>query len=704
MIFLPVRAGEGEVYLSDLNWQTATIGWGAIHRDLSVSGHTLTLNGVKYEKGIGTHAQSTITWFLNRSCSRLQASVGIDDEVPESNSAASVIFRVYGDGNLLYSSPVMKAGSSTQVIDLDITGISYLQLKADNADGSIDSDHADWVDARVTVTGKLPASTLRMKSPFVIHSSSPEAEEMFNWAKTRAINYVQTSEMTNNIPCYWAGLLDRPAFYLRDFAHQAPGAHLIGLDKENLTMTRQFALSATPERKYYPLWAFAFDGSIYPMDYHNDSDFVREVPQAFEVTACALELYKWTGDSTYLEEKDLLAFYDRSVENFVWEHDRNNNGIADDNWSQTGNIFLGTCTYNEQSSDNFIEAADGLAAQYGAYLAFAGILAAGGDSTNSDYWKDRATSLKNKFGKDWYKENQYVRGFRPDGSYGAGFDQMHISYPPRYGLTDMGDRNEAALDMLFSHYPSVAFVEPRSYHAEIYFRYNQPERGWTMMKNIYYDPRKNYPEISFVLLSDFVMGMMGVDADAGRQKVATLPRLPQDIAWLEADSVPVGDQYVSIRHEKNVKTVLTNCSDKELHWQARFYGNYNQLLLDSNPVEALHDTLDGQLISYINTGIQPGGTGTVVVDSASVSKRDMTGTGRFQIYPNPAREHISFFLDIPVRQIRLYDNAGRLWKTLNHPSPGLTRIDISSLAPGEYFLKVTGKDFVEDRKFIKTGS
>ncbi|WP_201009268.1 NPCBM/NEW2 domain-containing protein, partial [Kitasatospora sp. Root187] len=48
--------------LSELAWTgTPTIGWGTVHKDTSVGGNPIRLNGTAYAKGIGTHANSTVT-------------------------------------------------------------------------------------------------------------------------------------------------------------------------------------------------------------------------------------------------------------------------------------------------------------------------------------------------------------------------------------------------------------------------------------------------------------------------------------------------------------------------------------------------------------------------------------------------------------------------------------------------------------------
>ena len=66
--------------------------------------------------------------------------------------------------------------------------------------------------------------TIRLEeSPFRFNSSDAVLNAGAEWAKGQALAYVQPDAA---LPCYWAGLLDRKAFYLRDLAHQSLGAHI----------------------------------------------------------------------------------------------------------------------------------------------------------------------------------------------------------------------------------------------------------------------------------------------------------------------------------------------------------------------------------------------------------------------------------------------------------------------------------------------
>jgi hypothetical protein len=145
-------AQAGTTYLSDLAWVSATNGWGPVERDMSNGGKaagdglTLTLNGITYQKGLGAHANSTITYSLaGGGWKTFRTDVGLDDE---EGLAGRATFRVYVDGKKVFDSGTMTATSATKSVNVSISGRRQLQLVVDS-NGSIDSDHADWAGARL---------------------------------------------------------------------------------------------------------------------------------------------------------------------------------------------------------------------------------------------------------------------------------------------------------------------------------------------------------------------------------------------------------------------------------------------------------------------------------------------------------------------------------------------------------------------------
>ena len=158
-------------YLSDLGWTSMTNGWGPVEKDISNGeagvgdGVVITLNGTTYPKGLGAHAASDVRYALGPTCTRFQASIGIDDEV---GANGSLTFEVYAGATKVYDSGPMTGATATKNVDISIAGASALRLVV-NGGASIDYDHADWALARIecgsgggdttppTITARTPA-------------------------------------------------------------------------------------------------------------------------------------------------------------------------------------------------------------------------------------------------------------------------------------------------------------------------------------------------------------------------------------------------------------------------------------------------------------------------------------------------------------------------------------------------------------------
>jgi len=146
--------GPTITYVSDLTPLSSTNGWGPIERDRSngelgaTDGLTLTLNGTTFAKGLGVHALSDVSYALTGSCSTrtFNATIGVDDEV---GSLGSVVFQVYVDNILRFTSPTLTGASASSPVSVSLTGASQLRLVVTDAGDGPSYDHADWADARV---------------------------------------------------------------------------------------------------------------------------------------------------------------------------------------------------------------------------------------------------------------------------------------------------------------------------------------------------------------------------------------------------------------------------------------------------------------------------------------------------------------------------------------------------------------------------
>ena len=153
---LALPCAQAQTFLSDLNWVSETHGWGATYKDRDCLGGSIAIEGVSYAKGIGTHAQSEIVYNLGGAYGRFRADAGIDD-TQRNDECGNVVFMVYCDNVLVYTSPAHYAYNPALPIDVAITGCSQLKLVADDNDSAtcwgpgICGDMAVWANARVIV-------------------------------------------------------------------------------------------------------------------------------------------------------------------------------------------------------------------------------------------------------------------------------------------------------------------------------------------------------------------------------------------------------------------------------------------------------------------------------------------------------------------------------------------------------------------------
>ncbi|MBI5613645.1 NPCBM/NEW2 domain-containing protein [Candidatus Gottesmanbacteria bacterium] len=99
-----------------------------------------------YKTGLGTHANSSITYHINKTFSRFTSDYGIDTEA---GSQGSVIFEVWGDDKRLFGSEVVKRFDLPRHIDVPLSGISLLTLNVKGTDDGITDDHADWLNTKL---------------------------------------------------------------------------------------------------------------------------------------------------------------------------------------------------------------------------------------------------------------------------------------------------------------------------------------------------------------------------------------------------------------------------------------------------------------------------------------------------------------------------------------------------------------------------
>ncbi|MEU5366226.1 NPCBM/NEW2 domain-containing protein [Streptomyces sp. NPDC005925] len=144
---------SGTSGLGDLPWLSAANGYGPVERNTSNGesaagdGHPITIGGVGYDKGLGVHAESTVEYYAGAACETVTADVGVDDE---KGAKGTVAFQIWADGTEVASTGTLTNAMPAQPLTADVTGAQLIRLVVTDAGDGVDSDHADWANARLT--------------------------------------------------------------------------------------------------------------------------------------------------------------------------------------------------------------------------------------------------------------------------------------------------------------------------------------------------------------------------------------------------------------------------------------------------------------------------------------------------------------------------------------------------------------------------
>jgi len=450
--------------------------------------------------------------------------------------------------------------------------------------------------SEVGQTARLPESKLELAS------SDERLVEAFNRAKRQAMGFAFEGDPVG--PWYEAAEPGREAFCMRDTAHQAMGAHALGLARHNLNMLRRFAEAISDSKDWCSYWEIDRYNRPAPVDYASDDQFWYNLPANFDILDCCFRMYFWTGDLTYVTDPVLLNFYDRTVEDYVerWglgledimKRPRlmNVRGMLDPN--KKFQSARGIPGYNEGDS-SYVLGFDVLANQYDAYIAYARIQEVRKDYERARAYLKKAADLKQFLDTNWWnkEENCYFARLNKDRKLeGRGPSRLPSDY-------ESGGGDQAAL---YTRMLEKAL----------------PGRS-----------RWDYPEVPYAWIGDFVNRLMGINLEAApaglsaqegfwvAAVVRTQPGLGSPNVWTELRNLPIRANEVTVRHEGKGRTVFTSQRGPALIWQATFEGAHDTLLLNGRPMKARtgEDAL-GRVMSSLRVTISGGGTATVEVAGA----------------------------------------------------------------------------------------
>lgn len=151
------------VYLSDIPYQKAQVGWGTVGLNKTSSNTALNVvvNGstTTFKKGIWAHATSTVEYDISDYKDYDYFSTYYGLTTSAGNKGNGVKFYIYTsvDGKTWdlkteENPTALKSANSAVKVKIDIRDVNYIRLYA-NDNGSNGSDHAVWADAKLIKEG-----------------------------------------------------------------------------------------------------------------------------------------------------------------------------------------------------------------------------------------------------------------------------------------------------------------------------------------------------------------------------------------------------------------------------------------------------------------------------------------------------------------------------------------------------------------------
>ena len=142
---LDLANSNGRVYLTKELISKSHSYW-RIMNNLSVSGKPISIAGKTYERGLGVHAPSKVTYTLGKRFATFHVTPGPDDA-----HHGLLIMKILVDGKEVFATPQTRSHDKADrnPLTIPVSGADTLTLVVDPA-GHQGGDHASWADAYLT--------------------------------------------------------------------------------------------------------------------------------------------------------------------------------------------------------------------------------------------------------------------------------------------------------------------------------------------------------------------------------------------------------------------------------------------------------------------------------------------------------------------------------------------------------------------------
>jgi len=171
-----------KIWLDDLQIQKFSDGIPSVEAKKSGGGDSILLAGHFFERGVGVHSISALSFLLNGKGEQFSAVVGADDKA---NKNMHVQFFVLGDQKILFESGPMKVGDAPKKVNVNLSGIQRMGLLVtlNPEDERSGKTYSDWADAKLVMSGENVPQTIPNSDEKYILTPVPAKTPQINSAK-----------------------------------------------------------------------------------------------------------------------------------------------------------------------------------------------------------------------------------------------------------------------------------------------------------------------------------------------------------------------------------------------------------------------------------------------------------------------------------------------------------------------------------------
>lgn len=399
-----------------------------------------------------------------------------------------------------------------------------------------------------------------MKGNITFTSSNEVLNKGFQWAKEQALFYSHEGDHVGD--WYEAALPGRMSFCIRDVAHHATGAEMLGLRSHNKNMLLRFVQNIAKSREYCTFWEIDKDYKPCPVDYASDDDFWYNLPANFEMIDVCYRMYLLTGDTDYVMDEDFIRFYDWTIHQYAAWWDKDGDLLLERKYPHSR---LGIPSYCELDQFENAEALiDMLVIEIRGYRSAAAIYSLNGNKESAELCEKRAEALQEMLENQWWdEEKKEFYEVKAEGGelvhsseIGNGLALLY------YNVIEDENKKKCHIEKLHNYSVTQRErinVECMSHYPELFFRHGEVEKAYYWLNEVINPElrRREYPEVSYATVGSYVCGVAGMNINAPAKEVTIAPALADEIEWFTIKNCPMLDGEADILFE-NQKLTFRN--------------------------------------------------------------------------------------------------------------------------------------------------